>query len=369
MKQERKYGIDLLRIIMMFFIVMGHVIAHFGVINGEFNSAMDKWVVQTILFAILCHVDCFALISGYVGINSKYKYSNIIYLWLIVLIYNVLLTFVAKILFPADVSRYDLIQAFFPIFKGGYWYFSAYIGLFFFMPLLNMGINSLNERQAKISFGIIFFLFSCMYFLTNSRTSIGILEGYNTIWLMVLYIFGALIRKYNLFDISVKTSTFGYLGCTGAYVVAELFIDKMLDIGINNNYVHTYFSDISARIPSYINPLTVLQAIFLLKMFEKIQINGRVKKVIMHISPLVFSVYILHTNEHFWNYIEDTLMWVAKNNLIVVVCIIFGVSMGIFSVCLLIDSIREKIFRVLKVKEHLVKMELKLINNVWENNL
>ena len=78
--KERNYGIDLLRIVTMFMIVNLHVFWYGGILKSEnlyFLSAKYNivWILEIICYVA---VNCYALISGFVGIESRYKYSNIV---------------------------------------------------------------------------------------------------------------------------------------------------------------------------------------------------------------------------------------------------------------------------------------------------
>ena len=87
-KRERNYGIDLLRMVSMILVAVLHVLGQGGVISEAgkhtpFNAYKVAWFLE---IAAFCAVNCYAAISGYVGIKSKFKYSNIIYLWLQVIV-------------------------------------------------------------------------------------------------------------------------------------------------------------------------------------------------------------------------------------------------------------------------------------------
>ena len=89
---ERNYGIDLLRILAMFMIVMLHVLGRGGILeNATIFSAHYKiaWLLEVICYGA---VNIYALISGYVGFRAKHKYVNIIMLWLQVIFYTVSIT-------------------------------------------------------------------------------------------------------------------------------------------------------------------------------------------------------------------------------------------------------------------------------------
>lgn len=79
--KRRNYGIDLLRIVAMYMIVLDHCLLLGGVITkatqigiGSINYDIS-WLLDTLCY---CAVNCYALISGYVGVKSKFKLQNII---------------------------------------------------------------------------------------------------------------------------------------------------------------------------------------------------------------------------------------------------------------------------------------------------
>ena len=63
--------------------------------------------------AAYCAVNCYGLISGYVGIYLKYRYTNIVILWLQVVLYSAGCTLVFYLLNPGSVGGLRLINSFF----------------------------------------------------------------------------------------------------------------------------------------------------------------------------------------------------------------------------------------------------------------
>lgn len=92
-------GIDLLRILCMILIPFLHIMVHGGILNACPQFSMQYNVAWFFMALAYCAVDCYALISGYVGYHSKYKYSNIIYLCVEVVFYTVLITVLFGIFF------------------------------------------------------------------------------------------------------------------------------------------------------------------------------------------------------------------------------------------------------------------------------
>ena len=120
---ERNYGIDLLRIISMFMVLMLHFIP---IDIGDALSIKEQ-VLYFFECACYCAVNCYALISGYVGIRKKeLKYSNLIYLWIQVVFYSLMSYLILMIMGDTSFSVKSFIKLFRPVFNGTYWYFTAY---------------------------------------------------------------------------------------------------------------------------------------------------------------------------------------------------------------------------------------------------
>ena len=82
MLKKRNLGIDLLRIISMYMIVILHVLGQGGILfnleifSNKYNIA---WILEIICF---CSVNLYGFITGYVMTGSKFKYKKIINLWI-----------------------------------------------------------------------------------------------------------------------------------------------------------------------------------------------------------------------------------------------------------------------------------------------
>ena len=81
----RNYGIDLLRITSMLYIVILHVLGHGGILSNVKAGSLHfhaAWLLESWCF---CAVNIFALISGYVGYSEKerpHNYANYFVMWL-----------------------------------------------------------------------------------------------------------------------------------------------------------------------------------------------------------------------------------------------------------------------------------------------
>lgn len=80
--KTRNYGIDFLRMISMIMIVMLHTLGHGGILRSvSFLSVHYQiaWLLEVIAFGA---VNTYAMISGFVSVDSHFKISNILILWL-----------------------------------------------------------------------------------------------------------------------------------------------------------------------------------------------------------------------------------------------------------------------------------------------
>ncbi len=197
--KNRNYGIDLLRIITMFMIVNLHILCHGGILSSQklyFGSTKFNivWIIEIVSYVA---VNCYALISGFVGVNSKNKYSSIILLWLRVAFYSILIYLIAC---KCGVVEYDyntFITYCFPVLNTKYWYFTAYFCLFFFMPILNAGLQNMEYKHLKNAIIMIIIVDSVLPFIYAGDIFLT-RNGSSFVWLMVLYLIGGFIKKYNL---------------------------------------------------------------------------------------------------------------------------------------------------------------------------
>lgn len=139
-KKIRNPGIDLMRLIGMYIIVMNHMI-----FIGNAFKKFNKYYRQLNMLHILTdwHNNGFALLSGVVGYKS-HKYSNLFYLWITVLFYSVGIHIFIKNFKKQFIIKADISREFCPIVYRIYWYFTSYFGMYLYLPIINKGISCLT---------------------------------------------------------------------------------------------------------------------------------------------------------------------------------------------------------------------------------
>ena len=326
---ERNYGIDLLRPILMFMVCVLHVLGKGGILAAvSFGTVEYKtfWLIET--FAYFA-VDAFAIISGYMASYDKpCKPRKIIGLWFQVFFYSFVVTaiFAASGLY-SDFSKIAVCRAALPVTFGTYWYVTAYFVVFLFAPIINKFIVGASENTARKLLLVFFFVFTVLESVNFSFKTVG---GYSPLWLVVLYVVGALAKKANLFA-NKKTWLLAVAGIICLLISYFLLIFAKAD-----------------RFISYISPTMVAAALVTVIIFSRIKIKG---KIISKISPLAFGIYLFQMSPAVWALLDGATAKMISENLGIAVLQVFLFSAALWAAGLIVDFIRSLLFKLLHIKE------------------
>ena len=348
LKPGRNYGIDFLRILSMFFVLLLHILNQGGVIASSEKLSLGynlSWFIETCAY---CAVNCYALISGFIGYKSKHKYSNIINLYIQTAFYALLATGIFYLSAPDEVGEKSFIKAALPFGFNYYWYFTAYLCMFFFIPFMNKALEVCDFKQLTCLVSAIVVFFSVIPFVFKGDP-FSTKNGYCVLWISLLYIIGGYIRKYELHK---KISN---IKCILIYFSAVVL---SLGLKLLNDYPKAEFFNGDYSLIKYTSPTILICAVTLLCLFAKIELKDGVKKIVAVFSPLSFGVYLIHTAPYVWTKVmKNRFVAFAEYNPFVMIILILVTAVGIFVLCSLIDYIRIKIFNLLKIKELSAKIE------------
>ena len=102
---KRNTGIDFLRILAMFYVVMLHTLGHGGILGSLSAQNQSYNIVWFLEIWAYSAVDIFALISGFVGYREEekpIKYSSYILLWVQAIFYGVVSALIVLFLHRED---------------------------------------------------------------------------------------------------------------------------------------------------------------------------------------------------------------------------------------------------------------------------
>lgn len=350
-KKEKFFGIELLRILATFYIILLHVVGQGGVAvasGGGKGTYMASYLLLALAYPA---VNCYALISGFVGCKSRFKLSRLLSLWLTVVFVNLAVWGAFRLLAPEMAASFSLEACLKPILTNEYWYVTAYFGLSVLTPVLNAAAELPKKTFAEMLVG----LFACFVLLPKIADNDLFLtrSGYSTLWLMLLYLVGMFCRLHLL---PKKRSRLCGAACLAAYGLLSVFLplqkrlteNKLLASGIENPvYLKNY---------AYTSVFIVLSSVALFAFFMRIKVqNKAVCKFISFFSKASFGVYILHTQPLVWaNLLQDAFSSFAAFSAPVMVAYCLAAALGIFLVCTAVEKLRALLFHVTRLDRFIV---------------
>ena len=326
-KSERNYGIELLRILAIVFVLMLHILGHGGIYPYTGSSIVTSehasnyaaaWTLETMAFGA---VDLFALISGFVGIYSTFKFKKWLRLWVLVVFwgtfefflfdkcvfifqgFNDLLVKIIPVVEPT-VERYaatwqDYKDVIFTIGTKQFWYFNMYTMLFIFMPLINAGLRKLDKKHLALM-SLVLFLSASVYKTIFNKDLFVMGGGYSAMWLIIMYVFGATAKKY--YDDGFRPSkiicALGFVVCVGISAGFRFLFDYLYSIHPENEKFH----ELNDILISYTGPFVVIGCVLLLLLFMQINLRTKAgKKITLFFSAASFGIYIIHVHTAIWD--------------------------------------------------------------------
>lgn len=360
---KRLQWIESLRIISMFMVIVLHICLKSGVLyKKNIHSAeyFTAWLIESFCY---CAVNCYALITGYVmegkmlSGSDRFRFSKILPLWLQVFYYSAIITVLIKIFMP--YVNASLIAGFTPLLSNQYWYFSAYFGMFFFIPFMNILIDKITKKEYILLMSLLFAVFSFIPFMSldiETKDLFGTSNGYSTIWLMILYFDGAFIKKYGN-EIKIKKTVWAvlYLICSIIPTLCSVLVD------FQSKNIHGEFlrdTDYGGTTLSYVSPFTVIAAISLFMLLKDTEIKNRAASAAINfLAPASFSIYLIHTQPLVFNKIlVPMLSFLTDMNGILMILTIIALAIVMFFAMAAVDYIRIFIFRLLKISERSEKL-------------
>lgn len=348
-KKQRNCGVDCLRIVAMFAIVLQHCILHSSILQEQNILSVKYGLVDLVIFFCFGAVNTYLLISGYININTKYKPSRIMYLWIEVVFYNLVITIISTLILKTRVTADTILRIFTPLVHHEYWFFTRYTLLFLLMPIINMIAHKMSKKCYRIFLVVIYVLFCFVAPIVKKYTDIDIFilkSGYSTVWFVAMYMTGA---YFGLHFTPEKRKKIAYLI---GFVVFSLFLylDNAFIPAFFKQYKNTEISCTLSVYP-YISPFTVPAVVFIFMLFINMKLKNGIKRFACSVGPLTFGVYLIHDNliirEYVVSKVPQILARNFENSLVIwiVLC-----AMLLFSICLLIEFAVQFLFKKVGVR-------------------
>ena len=327
MKNERNYGIDLLRIVLMYMVCILHTLGCGGVLAACTEGTTPHKVFWLLEILSYCAVDAFALISGYTATDKMRKFEKLADMWFQAFFYSFVITAILTIagLNPGWNVK-GLIKSALPVTFGVFWYFTAFFALFFAIPVLNRFVFAVDEKAARRAILLLMTLFSGMELLAGAFNTQG---GYSALWLMVLYCVGVLAKQGRVFE---RRHSLTLIAVWIVCVLITWFVQVFIGSG---------------RLTSYVSPTIVASGLIMVILFSRLRLKGT---VVEKLSPLVFGIYLFQLNPVIWNTcLQGRASFAAQAGIAAGVRYVFTIAGGIFLSGLLVEFVRSRLAKVMRI--------------------
>lgn len=357
MNQEKRIArsssFEIMRIMAMFMVVMGHCLMATGLHNTEPLSACDNaaWLLSS--FGI-CAVNLFFLLTGYFLDGRNNRLSKIISLWGKTVFISISVYLITCITGIAEFGKKEFIQFLFPVLFKRYWFIQTYIVLALLLPFISKLMRILSGRQHFALTVILITFFSVHQTFIPVNYTLDTTQGYGIIWGVVLVITGSLIKRSA--DKIKKMIPIGM--CLGGYIFVAIgiFITNWLIVKFN------VAQGITSRGNFYAyNSISVfLEAILLFLFFVKMEDRIGSNKVINQIGPSILTVYLISAHPvlliYLWTDIFK-LNGVIEKSLWLYLLEMFVLTGGVLAVCVIMDKAIGRLGKLLRINQTISKVD------------
>ena len=179
-------------------------------------------------------------------------------------------------------------------------------------------------------------------------------NGYSALWLAIMYLLGAYMKKYRVGEKMKKhIALLLYVFCAaGSFFISFYFKFVMKNfLKVNVNYLQ------------YTSPFIILCEVFLFIFFSKLSFGERGEKFINFITPAALGVYLMHTNPFVFDYVIGGIAdFLNKENPVIIILGIIGISLAVFIICIVIDLLRIQLFKLIRTNALCKKLD-EVFNN------
>lgn len=346
MRRERNF--EVLRTIAMFFVVVYHCLTH-GVGGGYDYSLTNAVSFSNFIFSDFMlvfssiAVNLYVMISGYFLVDLDFKLSRIARTWTNALFYSFIITvlFMAFQFVPFNITT--LGKSFFPISTDAYWFVTQYIGLLILSPFLALIVRQISYRQYL--FLLIGGAFICLSIIPDFPLGkrFHVAHG-NSVWSFAYLFFIAAFIKHH-----VKKQNTHRLMAMILFVTLVLLSYEII-LGYQRESVSLRWLDYNGI------PFVLSFLVFMLVRQMAVPENW-FWNLLVKAAPYTFGVYLIHDHLLVRGWLWTTLSLHSHCDTFVFPLIVIGLCLAIFAICACIDSIRKRLFTVLKIDNLIAKVD------------
>lgn len=337
----RQSQFELLRIICMMFILIHHVITGALPLSNYvlLQNGWEVWLTRILDAFCLVAVNVFVIISGYFTIQSSVK--GFLKLYILCAFYAFFTASLGRLLGGGTLGLSILRYTFFPFgLNPKWWFIECYVVLYLISPLLNAGLQNLNQSKIKYLLGI--FTIIQVYFGLYRQCNYCDSTGYSVSQFVYMYIIGYYISNYMTKNHSRHIASLSAI----VYVFGSIMAG-VLDCC---NFVSWHSSNPFLDIHCYNHPLIICTSVALFLLFTTFSFQSR---VLNYCAASVLPLYLWHSNKWLDVVCYENLANVYNNNTPVLRIILIAIILVVYIIFVVgFDQLRRiislVIFRFIK---------------------
>jgi peptidoglycan/LPS O-acetylase OafA/YrhL len=285
----RSPGVDLARIAAMALVCLAHVLNAGGVADAAIRAGAPACAVTFLRGCAYASVDVFAIVSGYLLATSRtLRAGRLLRLYADVWFVGLLSATLAAALLPGrGLHSADWLRILLPLSHNEYWYFTAYAGMFPFVPLVAAGLGSVSGRTSLAA--VLLALALCCLPSVFSCDPFVLKGGRSPAWLLVLFVLGAHLRLHVPPARRAGPLLAGFFLCAAWPAAFEALRSgspwALRAFGPKNPFL------------SYLSPSVAGGAFLLVRYFvsRPFRPGGAAARIGRFLAPAAFGVYLWHT--------------------------------------------------------------------------
>ncbi len=340
-KKERSSNLELYRIIVMLLIVMHHYVINSGLIDvmAQHPTALKSIFLYLIGVWGKTGINCFVMITGYFMCQSHITLHKFLKILLQVEFYGIIIGVIFMFIGYTPVTMKGVINMINPI-KSSYDFTSSFLVFYLFIPFLNVCINNLSQRQHLKLLFLSVFTFSILGSIPIIKIGVDYIS-----WFCVLYVVASYLRKYPvIFD---KSFMFWGILTIFSLIISMMSVFFILirfsivGYPFENDHLR-YFLNICYFINDSNKILALFVSVCSFMMFKNMPLKH--SKIINTVASCTFGVLLIHAasddmRRWLWQDICNNVGIYHQNTIYLHALF---VPLIVFSVCALIDYIRQK---------------------------
>ncbi len=303
--KQRNQGIDILKILSAFMIVLLHYLGYSDNLRSATASSQSLFYISNLIEAFcICGVNVFVIVSCYINIRSmKTEASSglgrALHAWTQTIFITIPLGIILLITRLADFAISDVAQSVFPFSARAYWFVSAFICFSLLVPFLNRIIAKIEVRSLAAITAILVVVYSFIPTLFGFFGWKEVQNGYSLAWFVTLYFCTALLIKSKFEEkLSCRVSMLIYL-LSSLTVFASVVVLQKFGVGVYETYI----------ISNYASVPVLIQSLALVNIFTHINVHikgavptklvsfaaeGTLLSYVIHMHPMLKQIYVKH---------------------------------------------------------------------------